>query len=129
MLTPGHLHYNLQGEPDLAQPLIMTLLLKKIPFEVHGLETLRGKECDRIAAIAEVADALGIELETGEAHIKCSHYPDRFAPISRPLQTHNDHRVAMSLAPLAFQFPITLLHPSVVEKSYPDFWQHWAQLV
>jgi 3-phosphoshikimate 1-carboxyvinyltransferase len=129
VLTPGHLHYNLQGEPDLAQPLIMTLLLKKIPFEVHGLETLRGKECDRIAAIAEVADALGIELETGEAHIKCSHYPDRFVPISQPLQTHNDHRVAMSLAPLAFQFPITLLHPSVVEKSYPDFWQHWAQLV
>ncbi|MAD31192.1 MAG: 3-phosphoshikimate 1-carboxyvinyltransferase [Cryomorphaceae bacterium] len=129
VLTPGHLHYNLQGEPDLAQPLIMTLLLKKIPFEVHGLETLRGKECDRIAAIAEVAGTLGIEVITGEAHIKCSSYPDEFTPPTAPLDTHNDHRVAMSLAPLAFQFPITLVHPSVVEKSYPDFWNHWTQLV
>ena len=107
----------------------MTLLLKKIPFEVHGLETLRGKECDRIAAIAEVARILGIELSTGEAHIKCSSYPEEFTPPKAPLDTHNDHRVAMSLAPLAFIFPITIQHPSVVEKSYPDFWRHWTQLV
>jgi len=129
VLTPGHLHYNLQGEPDLAQPLIMTLLLKKIPFEVHGLETLRGKECDRIAAIAEVAAALGIQLSTGEAHIKCTSYPAEFTPPTAPLDTRNDHRVAMSLAPLAIVFPITLLQPSVVEKSYPDFWRHWTQLI
>ena len=129
VLTPGHLHYNLQGEPDLAQPLIMTLLLKKIPFEVHGLETLRGKECDRIAAISEVARILGIELSTGEAHIKCSSYPKEFTRPTAPLDTHNDHRVAMSLAPLTFMFPITIQDPSVVEKSYPDFWRHWTQLV
>ena len=129
VLTQGHLHYNLQGEPDLAQPLIMTLLLKKIPFEVHGLETLRGKECDRIAAISEVARILGIELSTGEAHIKCSSYPKEFTRPTAPLDTHNDHRVAMSLAPLTFMFPITIQDPSVVEKSYPDFWRHWTQLV
>ena len=129
VLAPGHLHYNLQGEPDLAQPLIMTLLLKKIPFEVHGLETLRGKECDRIAALVEFAQAMGIQLMTGEAHVKCNSYPEELIPITQPLSTYNDHRVAMSLAPLAFHFPITLRQPSVVEKSYPDFWDHWSQLV
>ena len=37
--------------------------------------------------------------------------------------SHSDHRMAMSLAPLALKFKnITINNPEVVSKSYPDFW-------
>ncbi|MFN4198236.1 MAG: 3-phosphoshikimate 1-carboxyvinyltransferase, partial [Flavobacterium sp.] len=40
-----------------------------------------------------------------------------------PLQTYQDHRMAMAFAPLALRVPFTIEHPEVVTKSYPDFWE------
>ncbi|MEP6646720.1 MAG: 3-phosphoshikimate 1-carboxyvinyltransferase, partial [Saprospiraceae bacterium] len=36
--------------------------------------------------------------------------------------TYEDHRMAMSLAPLACLLPIIIRDPEVVSKSYPGFW-------
>ncbi|MCY7329644.1 MAG: hypothetical protein LH618_13915, partial [Saprospiraceae bacterium] len=38
--------------------------------------------------------------------------------------THNDHRMAMSFAPLAMLQPVNIAQPEVVSKSYPAFWEH-----
>jgi len=32
------------------------------------------------------------------------------------------------LAPLSLRFPVTINDPSVVAKSYPEFWNHFSQL-
>ena len=42
-----------------------------------------------------------------------------------PIETYEDHRMAMSLAPLALRTgSITVQDPGVVAKSYPGFWEH-----
>jgi 3-phosphoshikimate 1-carboxyvinyltransferase len=124
-LSPGLLTYNLVGEPDLAQALILTMIAKRIPFEVNGLGTLRGKECDRINALEIQALTLGIELESTQNSLRCLSYPQEFTLPKVPYSSMEDHRVAMSLAPLSLNFPLTLTEPSVVAKSYPEFWEHW----
>ena len=39
------------------------------------------------------------------------------------LDTHNDHRMAMCLAPLAILFDLKINDIEVVSKSYPTFWE------
>ncbi|MFZ1617820.1 MAG: 3-phosphoshikimate 1-carboxyvinyltransferase, partial [Flavobacteriales bacterium] len=46
-----------------------------------------------------------------------------------PFDPQGDHRMAMSLAPLALVCnAITILHPEVVAKSYPGFWEDLRSL-
>jgi 3-phosphoshikimate 1-carboxyvinyltransferase len=42
---------------------------------------------------------------------------------SSAINTYDDHRMAMAFAVLAMKLnSITIEHPEVVKKSYPDFW-------
>jgi 3-phosphoshikimate 1-carboxyvinyltransferase len=41
---------------------------------------------------------------------------------SEKVETYNDHRMAMSFAPLALKGELEIVNPSVVIKSYPAFW-------
>ncbi|MEY2964075.1 MAG: hypothetical protein RL754_1336 [Bacteroidota bacterium] len=127
-LFPGVIRYNLLGEPDLSQALITALMIRSIPFEITGLATLRNKECDRINAIDHLAKVLGIRMETTLDSIRCEKYPKVLNMPDTAFETLNDHRVAMSLAPLSLLMPIVLRNPNVVAKSYPSFWEHWHQL-
>jgi len=40
-----------------------------------------------------------------------------------PIKTYNDHRMAMSFAPLALLAEVEIEDPDVVDKSYPTFWE------
>jgi 3-phosphoshikimate 1-carboxyvinyltransferase len=43
--------------------------------------------------------------------------------------TYDDHRMAMAFAPCAYFFPnLRILHPEVVSKSYPAFWEDVAKI-
>ena len=42
--------------------------------------------------------------------------------------TYSDHRMAMAFAALAMLGPVVIEHPEVVEKSYPEFWAHLADV-
>ena len=43
---------------------------------------------------------------------------------SKPIDSHNDHRIAMAFAPLKAQFPnIEIINPEVVSKSFPAFFE------
>jgi len=128
VLSLGKFTANLISEPDLAQALITTLLVTKVPFEIHGLQTLKNKETDRINALEHLAQTLGVKVKATRDSLSCTDYPDEFASGPKTYDSLEDHRVAMSLAPLSLKFPITISNPSVVAKSYPEFWEHFAQL-
>jgi 3-phosphoshikimate 1-carboxyvinyltransferase len=44
-------------------------------------------------------------------------------PAKVEFDTYHDHRMAMGLAPLATLMDVTIHDPSVVDKSYPAFWE------
>ncbi|MEQ9230846.1 MAG: hypothetical protein RIF46_09180 [Cyclobacteriaceae bacterium] len=44
------------------------------------------------------------------------------------IETYEDHRMAMACAPLCSVMDVTILDPSVVNKSYPNFWEEVGNL-
>lgn len=118
--------------PDLAQTLAVVCAATGIRGEFAGLETLRIKETDRIAA-----------LQTELAKVDCTMAPFEY-PLDRKdwfavtgqarvadtpaFDTYEDHRMAMAFAPLATLGTVRINDPRVVGKSYPDFWDDLSQL-
>ena len=45
-------------------------------------------------------------------------------PTMEPIDTYEDHRMAMAFAPAAIKYPgLKINNPQVVSKSYPKFWE------
>ncbi|MDQ3290923.1 MAG: 3-phosphoshikimate 1-carboxyvinyltransferase [Bacteroidota bacterium] len=113
--------------PDLAQTIAVVAAAKGIAVEMSGLESLRIKETDRIAALQQELSKIGGDLEdieNGLFRVK----PANSLAGDRVFKTYEDHRMAMALAPIALLSPITIEEPEVVKKSYPGFWQDLEQL-
>ncbi len=98
------LHFDFSQHPDLYPTMAATCAGLHMEAHFTGLENLTLKESDRV-------EAMQTELS------KLDQQPLQFC-------AHNDHRIAMALAPLSMLFgPATFDHPEVVEKSYPNFWK------
>ena len=93
---------NLIETPDLYQPLKCTLYAKGIITKILGLQTLKDKESDRVKSVKKELKKLNS---------------------SKIIDTYNDHRMAMSFAPLCLKFgELQITNAEVVNKSYPNFW-------
>lgn len=116
--------------PDLAQTFVVTSALLSRAFSFKGLESLRIKETDRIAALITELKKMGKQLICeGEGELYYSPTDDAPAQSSKVISTYNDHRMALAFAPAALRFPhLSIAHPEVVAKSYPTYWTHLSEL-
>lgn len=127
-LTPNrnncsHFSYNFVNEPDLAQTFAVVCCMKGIPFEFGGVQSLKIKETDRVAALINELAKLGFAIEEpaeGMLAWKGKTIASEKSPV---IKTYDDHRMAMAFAPAALKIPLEIEHPEVVSKSYPDFWK------
>jgi 3-phosphoshikimate 1-carboxyvinyltransferase len=111
------------NEPDLAQTFAATCCFKGIPFLFSGIQSLKIKETDRVQALINELKKLGFVLK--ETEIGMLEWDgERCTPEKDPaIDTYDDHRMAMSLAPGALVFKtLNINNPEVVTKSYPHFW-------
>jgi 3-phosphoshikimate 1-carboxyvinyltransferase len=114
--------YDFTNCPDIAQTLAVTCLGLCIPAELKGLKTLKIKETDRISALKTELEKSGAEVSVTNDSLRIIP-PATLPTTNHELQTYNDHRMAMSFAPLCIKNPkMQIEHPEVVEKSYPAFW-------
>ncbi len=117
--------YDFVDQPDLAQTFAVTCCLKEIPFIFKGVESLKIKETDRVAALINELHKLGYVLhEPAEGMLawdgkKVAHGKDYIPSI----RTYEDHRMAMAFAPVSLLREIMIEEPGVVSKSYPRFWE------
>ncbi len=120
--------YDFTDQPDLAQTFAVTCCIKNIPFYFTGLESLKIKETDRIAALITELGKLGYILhEPQEGGLAWQ--GDRKETTGQvSIATYEDHRMAMAFAPVALTREITIEHPEVVSKSYPRFWEDLKKL-
>ncbi|HRH37907.1 MAG TPA: hypothetical protein PK760_06150 [Flavobacteriales bacterium] len=113
---------NLRHVPDLFQPLAFTLAARNQAAVLNGLDNLRVKETDRLNAVANAIQQLG-----GSAAFADGAFAVKAGVTARKPMTFSpdiDHRMALSLAPLAVLLgSITITDPHVVNKSYPTFWE------
>ena len=116
--------------PDLAQTFVVTCALLSHPFHFKGLESLRIKETDRIAALIAELQKLGKHIEAiGEGELRYTAQNDSSPAHPITIATYDDHRMALAFAPAALRFPqLSIEHPEVVAKSYPDYWEHLSEI-
>ena len=119
--------FDFKACPDLAQTIVALAAAIGRDISITGVETLKIKETDRLAALKNEIEKFGATIVAdGETyHVKTE---EAYAPKQVTFDTYEDHRMAMAFAPLALIFDeVTINDPVVVEKSYPDFWEHLQQ--
>lgn len=117
---------NLVHNPDLAQTMAVAFAAMNYPARIKGLQTLRIKETDRLAALQNELSKTGAQIEVGEDFLEIKRGVQRVEGLR--FETYGDHRMAMALAPLALLGEITIARPEVVNKSYGSFWQDLAKV-
>ena len=121
------LKYDFTGQPDLTQTFIVCCCMMGIPFHFTGLKTLKIKETDRIEAMKNEMRKLGFVLYDHNGQ-ELSWDGERCEEASsQAIDTYDDHRIAMSFAPVAFKHPVAINDPEVVSKSYPHFWNNLTE--
>lgn len=119
----AYFQYDFTDAPDIAQTIVCTCIALNIPFKINGLQTLNIKETNRIDALRNEWLKADIQLDTT---LNSMEFNKHISPIQfvANLKTYNDHRMAMSFAPLALITNLVIEHADVVSKSYPQFWEH-----
>jgi 3-phosphoshikimate 1-carboxyvinyltransferase len=105
---------------------VVTCLGLGIGCHLTGLHTLKIKETDRLEALRIELTKLGATITVtvdSLTLIASTHINPNIT-----IATYNDHRMAMSFAPLAIKVPIVIENAEVVSKSYPDFWEDLKSL-
>lgn len=115
--------YDFTDSPDVAQTVAVVCAAKGIEGTLSGLESLRIKETDRIAALQIELAKFGADVIEIEKDITYKVIPGTFKVDGQSVYTYKDHRMAMAFAPLALLGELTIENPSVVDKSYPHYWE------
>ena len=110
--------------PDLAQTFAVTCAALGIPFRFTGLQSLKIKETDRMAALICELGKWGYVLRE-EAGSILEWTGERCAPqADAAIDTYEDHRMAMAFAPACLRLgSVRINQPEVVSKSYPRYWE------
>ncbi|MCL2530904.1 MAG: 3-phosphoshikimate 1-carboxyvinyltransferase [Oscillospiraceae bacterium] len=115
--------------PDLVPIMAIYAAVHCPHYEIRNAARLRIKESDRLAAMLTNLELLGADV----APLGDDGMTIRGAkplPGGATINSFGDHRIAMAMAIAALhcQQPITLTNAEVVAKSYPDFWADYKRL-
>lgn len=125
----GVFEYDFIQCPDITQTVACTCIALKCAFSFSGLQTLKVKETDRIIALQNEFEKMEIQLIVSENSIQWDNNNSTVSPLEVSISTYNDHRMAMSFAPLCLvNDDIVIEDAEVVSKSYPLFWEHLKQI-
>lgn len=116
------LRASLEQCPDGALMLIAAAAAAEGPSRFWGLSTLRVKESDRLAVMAEGLERVGARATLGDSWIEVQPIPSEHR-VDALIDPHGDHRIAMSFAVLGLRTGgVRVKDPGCVAKSYPRFW-------
>lgn len=111
---------NLSDYPDLAQAYSCAISGSKNSILLKGLDNLKYKESHRLMALNKELLKIGQKTRFNNSEFEI--ISSILNPPIESFETHNDHRMAMCLAPFGILFNIKMKEIEVVEKSYPNFW-------
>ena len=118
---------DLSNHPDLAPTLIVLVACLKANTSFTGLENLKIKESDRVLALQTELKKVGIYLTEEDSVWRVSSENVELQDIPT-FNTHEDHRIAMSLSLLSVFGEIKIENKEVVVKSFPYFWKELDKL-
>jgi 3-phosphoshikimate 1-carboxyvinyltransferase len=112
---------------DQTLTLAVLAVFADAPITITDVEHIRAHECDRIQAICESLNLLGIRVEERKDGMKI--FPGTPQPPLSAMNTYDDHRMAMSLALIGARVGgIRLRDPGCVSKTCPDYFEQLRSL-
>lgn len=122
-------YFDFTDYPDIAQAVIATCAGIGIRGRFEGIRSLQIKETDRVRAMKNEIEKLGIQVAyfaEGDYINALEIKPSKHVfPAGLAFESYGDHRTAMTFAPFALKAgSVRIFNPEVVTKSYPAFWDH-----
>ena len=112
--------------PDAAMTLAVAALFAEGTTAIRNIYNWRLKETERLQAVSSELKKLGATIEEGEDYIIIEP-PEQLLPAE--IATYDDHRMAMAFSLAACGgVPITILDPSCVSKTFPDYFDQLSKL-
>lgn len=104
---------------DTAQTLAAIAPFAEGPVRVTGIDFIRKKETDRVAAVVTELQRMGIDaVEEDDGFLIQPGVPQ-----PATIETYHDHRMAMSFAITGLMTPgIDIADPGCVDKTFPTYW-------
>jgi|TARA_A100001391_G_scaffold156327_1_gene114354 3-phosphoshikimate 1-carboxyvinyltransferase len=116
--------------PDAAMTAAALALYADGPCRLSNIGSWRVKETDRIHAMHTELVKLGALVESGPDWLKITPPATPGHWRSAEIATYDDHRMAMCFSLAAFgPVPVTILDPSCVRKTFPDYFNVYSALV
>lgn len=131
---PHDLVFDFSNTPDLFPAVFVTCVALSYRARFQGIQNLSIKESNRveslISELSKFYTFINIYSDY-ELVIEKSVLNESFSNTNNVIfKTYHDHRIAMSLAPLAIWIsPFRFDNPEVVNKSYPTFWNDIAKIM
>lgn len=119
-------HFDATDCPDLFPPLVSLAAHCKGVTTIKGVNRLQHKESNRALVLQTEFAKLGTKIIL-DADIMYIHGGTL---TGGRIHANNDHRIAMAgaVAALLAKQPIEIENPECVAKSYPHFWEDFAQI-
>lgn len=113
--------FDATNAPDLFPALTALAAAAEGVSVIRGISRLSHKESDRGEVLREEYAKLGIDIELDYEFDVMRIAGGR--PVAADVDSHDDHRIAMSLAVTALRLeePVAIRHAECVMKSYPSF--------
>ena len=111
--------------PDMAPTLAAIAPFASSPTRIREVGFIRYHESDRLRALATELRRLGAKVEDFDDGIAIE--PSQLSAAT--IETYEDHRIAMSFAVAGLKLPgVRIKDPGCVAKTFPDFFEHLAEL-
>lgn len=123
------LHFDFKDCPDLFPVMLVSCAALGFEAKFSSLQNLRLKESDRLTVMLHELSKCNFQYRYDESKDELYFPSQKLSPPKLEFSTHNDHRIAMALAPLSLLFDkIEMDDISVVQKSYPEYWQELEKI-
>jgi 3-phosphoshikimate 1-carboxyvinyltransferase len=111
---------DMEACPDQVQTLAVLAAFAPGITQIRGVRSLRVKETERVVAIQNELEKMGIKTEATHDSLTIHGGSPRAASI----ETYRDHRMAMAFSVAGSVLPgMRIEEPHVVEKTFPTYWQ------
>jgi 3-phosphoshikimate 1-carboxyvinyltransferase len=120
--------FDATGSPDLFPPLVVLAAYCRGVSVIYGIDRLKIKESNRAAALQEEFAKLGVKIELVDDAMRI--HGSTLIKGGVTVSSHHDHRIAMAMAvaAIAAELPITIDDAECVSKSYPGFFSDLKRL-
>ena len=128
LVVDGALHgitIDMADVSDTVPSLAVVAAFADGPTTISGVEFIRRKETDRIAALVTELRRCGADVDEHDDGLTIRPVALHGAAID----TYHDHRIAMSMALVGLRVEgIVINDPAVVSKSWPNYWSFLTAL-